>query len=288
VLSSPVFANSHLRSFPSPPPLCVLGELCVKNSPPLYLNLPVLPRTAQQNIANRLLQTASPRPPLHQITNSRPFFLIACEQFCNYEGGGGSPFVPSFVFPISSFVFRSSLSPSESTLPAQLRVSPCFARNRPPATPTQSTFTKDASASSLESVLTKNMGVGGCQLPYQLTTQPANKFCPPRLQPSAPDVKCRGESACRRLEEFSLTATQAILYFDSFAVGDTVTPRFRLRAKYPIRARTKKRAAGKIQPDGYARDFVLRFVRRWRQGYRALSPARQISDPRADISVASV
>ena len=41
-----------------------------------------------------------------------------------------------------------------------------------------------------------------------------------------------------RLEKFSLTATQAILYFDSFAPGDTVTLSFRLRAKYPIRART--------------------------------------------------
>ena len=41
-----------------------------------------------------------------------------------------------------------------------------------------------------------------------------------------------------RLEKFSLTATQAILYFDSFAPGDTVKLRFRLRAKYPIRART--------------------------------------------------
>ncbi len=41
-----------------------------------------------------------------------------------------------------------------------------------------------------------------------------------------------------RLEKFSLTATQAILYFDSFAPGDTVTLRCRLRAKYPIRAKT--------------------------------------------------
>lgn len=41
-----------------------------------------------------------------------------------------------------------------------------------------------------------------------------------------------------RLEKFSLTATQAILYFDSIGAGDTVTLRFRLRAKYPIRART--------------------------------------------------
>ena len=41
-----------------------------------------------------------------------------------------------------------------------------------------------------------------------------------------------------RLEKFSLTATQAILYFNSLAPGDTVTLRYRLRAKYPIRART--------------------------------------------------
>jgi hypothetical protein len=43
-----------------------------------------------------------------------------------------------------------------------------------------------------------------------------------------------------RLEKFGLTATQAILYFDSIAPGDTVTVKFRLRAKYPIRARTFK------------------------------------------------
>lgn len=41
-----------------------------------------------------------------------------------------------------------------------------------------------------------------------------------------------------RLEKFSLTATQAILYFDSLAPSDTVTLHFGLRAKYPIRART--------------------------------------------------
>jgi uncharacterized protein YfaS (alpha-2-macroglobulin family) len=40
------------------------------------------------------------------------------------------------------------------------------------------------------------------------------------------------------LEKFSQTATQAILYFNSVAPGATVTLHFRLRAKYPIRART--------------------------------------------------
>ncbi len=42
------------------------------------------------------------------------------------------------------------------------------------------------------------------------------------------------------LSKFSLTATQAILYFDSFASGETASVKFRLRAKYPIRARTFK------------------------------------------------
>lgn len=41
-----------------------------------------------------------------------------------------------------------------------------------------------------------------------------------------------------RLEKFNLTATQAILYFDSIAPRDEFALTFRLRAKYPIRART--------------------------------------------------
>jgi uncharacterized protein YfaS (alpha-2-macroglobulin family) len=40
------------------------------------------------------------------------------------------------------------------------------------------------------------------------------------------------------LEKFSLTATQAILYFNAFAPKSTVELRFRLRAKYPIQAKT--------------------------------------------------
>ncbi len=51
----------------------------------------------------------------------------------------------------------------------------------------------------------------------------------------------QAKSAARkggRLEKFNLTATQAILYFDSIAAGDTITMHYRLRAKYPIRAKT--------------------------------------------------
>ncbi len=41
-----------------------------------------------------------------------------------------------------------------------------------------------------------------------------------------------------RLEKFSLTATQAILYFNGLAPHQEVTLKVRLRAKYPIRAHT--------------------------------------------------
>jgi hypothetical protein len=41
-----------------------------------------------------------------------------------------------------------------------------------------------------------------------------------------------------RLEKFSLTSTQAILYLNAVGAGQTVTVKFRLRAKYPIRAKT--------------------------------------------------
>ena len=39
-----------------------------------------------------------------------------------------------------------------------------------------------------------------------------------------------------RLEKYSMTATQAILYFDALTPHQTITIRYRLRAKYPIRA----------------------------------------------------
>jgi uncharacterized protein YfaS (alpha-2-macroglobulin family) len=41
-----------------------------------------------------------------------------------------------------------------------------------------------------------------------------------------------------RLKKFNLTATQAVLYFDSIAPRTAVTMHYRSRAKYPIRART--------------------------------------------------
>ena len=53
-----------------------------------------------------------------------------------------------------------------------------------------------------------------------------------------------------RLEKFSMTATQAMLYFNSIALGDTVRLSFRLRAKYPIRAQTfPSRAYEYYDPD---------------------------------------
>jgi len=51
----------------------------------------------------------------------------------------------------------------------------------------------------------------------------------------------RAKSAGRKsghLEKFNVTATQAILYFDSIGAGETIALHYRLRAKYPIRTRT--------------------------------------------------
>ena len=80
-------------------------------------------------------------------------------------------------------------------------------------------------------------------------TKPANMVMvdlgiPPGFDLLSEDLQTYQEKSAGqkggRLEKFSLTATQAILYFDSFAAGDTVTLKFRLRAKYPVRARTFK------------------------------------------------
>jgi len=65
---------------------------------------------------------------------------------------------------------------------------------------------------------------------------------PPGFDLLSEDLQDYQEKSANRksghLSKFSLTATQAILYFDSFAPGDSVTVKYRLRAKYPIRART--------------------------------------------------
>jgi len=65
---------------------------------------------------------------------------------------------------------------------------------------------------------------------------------PPGFDLLSEDLQAYQEKTARqkggRLEKFSQTSTQAILYFDSMAPGSTVTLSFRLRAKYPIRART--------------------------------------------------
>ena len=68
-----------------------------------------------------------------------------------------------------------------------------------------------------------------------------------------------------RLEKFNLTATQAILYFDSIGAGETVRLSFRLRAKYPIRARTfRSRVYEYYDPDvqSVARPVQLEVARK--------------------------
>jgi hypothetical protein len=65
---------------------------------------------------------------------------------------------------------------------------------------------------------------------------------PPGFELLSEDLQELQEStahqASGRLEKFSLTATQAILYLNALTPSQTITVKFRLRAKYPIRART--------------------------------------------------
>jgi uncharacterized protein YfaS (alpha-2-macroglobulin family) len=67
---------------------------------------------------------------------------------------------------------------------------------------------------------------------------------PPGFDLLSEDLQDYQENSAHRksghLSKFSLTATQALLYFDSFAPGEVVTLKYRLRAKYPIRVRTFK------------------------------------------------
>jgi hypothetical protein len=58
----------------------------------------------------------------------------------------------------------------------------------------------------------------------------------PSAGASSPDESRSAGAKSGRLEKFSMTATQAILYFDSIAPRDSFEVRYRLRAKYPIHA----------------------------------------------------
>ena len=64
---------------------------------------------------------------------------------------------------------------------------------------------------------------------------------PPGFDLLSEDLQEYQEKSCGeksgRLQKYSLTATQAILYFDTFGPGEAVTLRYRLRAKYPVRAK---------------------------------------------------
>jgi hypothetical protein len=80
---------------------------------------------------------------------------------------------------------------------------------------------------------------------------------PPGFDLLSEDLQEYQEKAARRqsgrLQKYSVTATQAILYFDSFAPGETVTLPYRLRAKYPVRAKTfSSRVYEYYDPDVHA------------------------------------
>jgi hypothetical protein len=61
-----------------------------------------------------------------------------------------------------------------------------------------------------------------------------------------------------RLEKFSLTATQAILYFDGLSAKQAVTFNVRLRTKYPIRAHAFQSRIYEYYDPGQKRDGTAR------------------------------
>jgi len=64
---------------------------------------------------------------------------------------------------------------------------------------------------------------------------------PPGFELLSEDLQAlqeKGSGQPGHLEKFSLTATQAILYFNALSPHQSITLKYRLRAKYPIRART--------------------------------------------------
>ena len=76
------------------------------------------------------------------------------------------------------------------------------------------------------------------------------------------------------LSKFSLTATRAILYFDSFAPGDTVTVSFRLRAKYPLRARREAETGERERAQG--QNVVFGVLHRDNPAVTQLSPEQVV------------
>ncbi len=92
---------------------------------------------------------------------------------------------------------------------------------------------------------------------------------PPGFDLLSEDLQAMQEKAAGNasghLEKFSLTATQAILYFNALSPRQTVTLKVRLRAKYPIRARTfQSRVYEYYDPDvnSTARPIQLEVARR--------------------------
>jgi A-macroglobulin TED domain/Alpha-2-macroglobulin family/Carboxypeptidase regulatory-like domain/MG2 domain/A-macroglobulin receptor binding domain/Alpha-2-macroglobulin bait region domain len=95
--------------------------------------------------------------------------------------------------------------------------------------------------------VTNNLGKSANMVMVDLGIPPGFDLLSEDLQGEV--EKTAGQKSAR-LEKFSLTATQAILYFNSIAPAETLTVHFRLRAKYPIRARTfQSRAYEYYDPD---------------------------------------
>ncbi len=96
---------------------------------------------------------------------------------------------PRAFFNSSTLNFSTSAPPTplSATLTADLRVLPCFGRNRPPATPLDATLTEARAVTPLSATLTKNGGGGRgiCFSLRNLASRPASATNFARLQQGA-------------------------------------------------------------------------------------------------------
>src|SRR5882724_342178 len=80
---------------------------------------------------------------------------------CSLQKHGGCYQKSSFDSSTLNSSTFSLATPLDATLTADLRVLPCFRRNRPPTSLLESTLTDIASVTPLSATLTKNAGGGG-------------------------------------------------------------------------------------------------------------------------------
>ena len=115
---------------------------------------------------------------LVQRSEAHPFTFQSLAHSLQKPGGvTQSVFSTSRFFPtfnLQTCELSNALCPLSATLTADLRVLPCFGRDRPSATPLDATLTDLAPVTPLSATLTKNVGVGA--MPANPSASPASRM----------------------------------------------------------------------------------------------------------------